>query len=356
MREKFIYGIQQIGVGVDNAPKLFEWYATKLGADVKIFDDNNTATHMAPYMGGEAHDKRAILAMNLQGGSGYEIWQFEDRTPQPPKQPILLGDTGIFSIKVKTRNAYKALADIKAKGVKPYSEMVVSPNGTKSFYVKDPCGNLVQIQEYNNWYGTGQNMGGVCGCTIGVTDIEAAKKLYINVLGYNAIVYDKSGNFEDYKPLPGGEEIFRRIVLQKQEKIGGFSKLFGSSQLELVQVKSRTPNKIFADRYWGDIGFIHLCFDVRNMDAVVRDCEKAGFPFSVLVAEEFDMGDANGKWGYLEDPDGTLIEFVEALKIPLVKKIGWSINMKKRDPRKPLPNWLIRAMSFNRVKFKDTAS
>ena len=63
------------------------------------------------------------------------------------------------------------------------------------------------------------------------------------------------------------------------------------------------------------------------------------------------MGDANGKWGYLEDPDGTLIEFVETLKVPLIKKIGWSINMKKRDPNKPLPNWIIRAMKFNRVKF-----
>ncbi|MEM1122251.1 MAG: hypothetical protein AAGJ18_17530 [Bacteroidota bacterium] len=51
MNEKFIYGIQQIGVGVDNAPKLFEWYATKLGADVRVFDDNNTATHMAPLYG-----------------------------------------------------------------------------------------------------------------------------------------------------------------------------------------------------------------------------------------------------------------------------------------------------------------
>ena len=158
MNEKFIYGIQQIGVGVDNAPKLFEWYATKLGADVKVFDDNNTATHMAPYMGGEAHDKRAILAMNMQGGSGYEIWQFEDRTPEAPKQQIQLGDTGIFSVKVKTRNADKALADIKAKGVQPLSAVVTAPNGAKSFYVKDPCGNIVQIQEYNNWYGSGKTV------------------------------------------------------------------------------------------------------------------------------------------------------------------------------------------------------
>ena len=352
MNDKIIYGIQQIGVGVDDAEKLFEWYATKLGADVKVFDDNNTATHMAKYMGGKPHDKRAIMALNLQGGSGFEIWQFEDRTPQKPENPIELGDTGIFSIKVKTRNANIAYNEIKAKGVEPISEIVLDPNGIKSFYVKDPCDNIVQIKEYNNWFAEGKNMGGLFGCTIGVTDIEAAKKLYVDVLGYKQVIYDKTGIFPDYSALEGGNENFRRVLLGKSQKTGGFAKLFGTSQIELVQVQSRTPNKIFANRFWGDIGFIHLCFDIRNMDAVVRDCKAAGFPFQVLVAEEFDMGDANGKWGYLEDPDGTLIEFVEALKIPLIKKIGWSINMKKRNPTKPLPNWLIKAMSFNRVKFK----
>jgi len=328
MSEKIIYGIQQIGVGVDNAEKVFEWYATKLGADVKVFDDNNTATHMAKYMGGQPHDKRAILALNLQGGSGYEIWQFEDRTPQAPKQPIQLGDTGIFSIKVKTRNAKKAFKNLKAKGVQPLSEVVTDPKGTQSFFIKDPCNNIIQVKEFDNWFGQGKNIGGLFGCTIGVSDIDAALKLYVDVLGYDKIEYDITGNFEDLNALPSGGDKFRRVLLSKSQKTGGFSKLFGTSQIELVQTLSRTPNKIFADRYWGDIGFIHLCFDIRNMEKMIQDAEDAGFPFQVKVTEEFDMGDANGKWGYLEDPDGTLIEFVETLKVPFVKKIGWTINMK----------------------------
>ena len=81
MEQKLIYGIQQIGVGVDDAAKGFEWYATRLGSDVRVFDDNNTATYMAPYMGGEPREKRAILAVNMQGGSGYEIWQHTGRKP-----------------------------------------------------------------------------------------------------------------------------------------------------------------------------------------------------------------------------------------------------------------------------------
>ena len=131
-----------------------------------------------------------------------------------------------------------------------------------------------------------------------------------------------------------------------------FSKLFGKSEIELVQCLDAEPTKIFKDRYWGDMGFIHLCFDIRNMKALTEECDKKGFPFKVLSAESFDMGDANGHWGYIEDSDGTLIEFVETHRVPLVKSLGitLSIDLKKRNPLKPLPNWMIKAMNFKRVK------
>ena len=104
MKRKLIYGIQQVGVGVDNADTAFEWYATRLGADVSVFEDENEATYMAPYMGGSPHMKKAILAMNMQGGSGYELWQYTDRVPQKPKHPVRIGDLGINIAKIKSRN------------------------------------------------------------------------------------------------------------------------------------------------------------------------------------------------------------------------------------------------------------
>ena len=76
MKSKLIYGIQQIGLGVDNVDQAFRWYATRLGFDVPVFDDNSEATHMSPYMGGIPHEKRAVFALNMQGGSGIEIWQY----------------------------------------------------------------------------------------------------------------------------------------------------------------------------------------------------------------------------------------------------------------------------------------
>ena len=62
--------------------------------------------------------------------------------------------------------------------------------------------------------------------------------------------------------------------------------------------------------------------------------------------EIFDMGDASGRFAYIEDPDGTLIELVETNKVPVVKKFGWFIDMKKRNPEKKLPKFLFRMMGL----------
>jgi hypothetical protein len=68
------------------------------------------------------------------------------------------------------------------------------------------------------------------------------------------------------------------------------------------------------------------------------------------AGQSFDMGEAAGHFAYIEDPDGTLIEFVETHKVPIIKALGWYLNMTKRDPHKPLPAWMIRTLSFSRVK------
>ena len=352
MENKLIYGIQQIGVGVDNADKAFEWYATRLGSDVPVFEDNNVATYMAPYMGGNPHKKRAILAMNMQGGSGYEIWQYLDRTPVKPENDIQLGDLGINCAFIKSRNIESTYQRLKKLGENILTGINLEPDTKKSFYVKDPYGNILKIKEFDSWYADkGNDIGGTYGCSIGVTDIDKSMILYSDILGYDQVIFDKTENFEDFNGLQNGNSKFRRILLtHKTERVGGFSRLFGASQIELIQSIENSPKKIFQDRYWGDIGFIHLCFDIRNMKALTMECEEKGFPFKVLSSESFDMGEANGHWGYIEDCDGTLIEFVETHKVPLIKQLGLSIDLKKRNPLKPLPNWMIKAMNFKRVK------
>src|SRR5690625_5074569 len=108
--------------------------------------------------------------------------------------------------------------------------------------------------------------------------------------------------------------------------------------------------KIFENRYWGDLGFIHICFDIIGMDEMRERCADFGSPFTVDSSDQFDMGEAAGHFSYTEDPDGTLIEFVETHKIPVLKKLGWYLDLLKRDRTKQLPKYMLRAMSLNRVK------
>ena len=72
----------------------------------------------------------------------------------------------------------------------------------------------------------------------GVSDIENAKRIYSGILGYDHVVYDERGVFDDFTSFPGGDSSFRRTrLIQTKRRTGGFSRLFGSSFLELVQVE-----------------------------------------------------------------------------------------------------------------------
>ena len=140
------------------------------------------------------------------------------------------------------------------------------------------------------------------------------------------------------------------LLQHSKPRQGPFSRLFGPSQIELVTSLERPARKIYEDRIWGDPGFIHLCFDVQGMAALRKECEALGFPFTVDSSNSFDMGEAAGHFAYIEDPDGTLIEFVETHKVPIIKKIGWYMNLQNRPPGKSLPNWMVKTLAWGRVR------
>ncbi len=347
-----INGIQQIGIGVSDVDSAFTWYRRFLGMDIPAFDDSGEASLMVRYTGGKPQVRRALLAMNMQGGSGFEIWQFLERKSQLPSFTITLGDLGIFLVRVKSRDVEKTYQIFKSKNADLLGAVSDDPSGGKHFLLKDPFGNIFQIVAGDDWFSRQKCLtGGTCGCLIGVRDIDRARLLYSNILGYDAVVYDKTGIFDDYAALPGGRENVRRILLSHSEsRRGSLSRFYGSSQIELVQCLDREPQKIYQDRYWGDLGFIHLCFDVHGMDSIRRTCEAAGFTFTVDSSQSFNMGDASGHFSYIEDSDGTLIEFVETHRIPIMKKFGIYLDLRKRNPEKPLPDWIIKTLSFSRVK------
>ncbi len=353
--EKVIAGIQQIGIGNPNVHEATDWYRRNFGMDIKVFEDSATADLMLPYTGGKPHDRTAILTLSMRGGGGFEIWQYTSRTPIAPDFDVQLGDLGINACKIKSIDVKKTYEQFNMAGLKVLTPLIENPAGDLSFFLEDLNGNLFQVVKGLGWFKKNENKttGGVAGAVIGSSNIDASRTLYTDILGYDEVVYDETDTFGDLAGAPGGDVKHRRVLLRHSKpRQGGFSQLFGPTEIELIEVqdKRRKPKKIFENRYWGDLGFIHLCFDVQGMDALKRECVAKGFPFTVDSADSFDMGEAAGRFTYIEDPDGTLIEFVETHRVPIAKKLGLSVDMTKRDPRKNLPKWMLSALSFSRMK------
>jgi catechol 2,3-dioxygenase-like lactoylglutathione lyase family enzyme len=356
MQGVVVSGIQQLGIGVSNVKEAWKWYRKYLGMDIKVFEESATASLMLPYTGGKPRNRHAVLALNLSGGGGFEIWQYTDRIPQAPEFIPQLGDLGIFAAKIKARDVHKTHAHFTAEKLN-VSPVYTDPDGRPHFFLTDPYNNIFQIIESHNWFSNEKkHTGSVYGVVIGVTDVEKSMRMYSEILGYDEVVFDTTGVFPDLSSLSGGNSTFRRALLRHSKpRMGAFSRLFGNSEIELVQVEGRSPRRIYEGRLWGDLGFIHLCFDIQGMETLNAACAERGFPFTVdsfahHAGNSFDMGEAAGHFSYIEDPDGTLIEFVETHKVPILKKLGWYLNLRKRNPSKHLPDWMVRAMGMNRVK------
>ncbi len=348
-----ISGIQQLGVGNVNVHKTFDWYRKAFGTDIKIFEEAATAELMLPYTAGKPHDRHAILAININGGGGFEIWQYTSRNAEYATFKTQLGDLGINIGKIKSYDIEKAYNHLKTFGAQMLSGISITPYGRKHFYLCDLWGNWFEvIEETKSWYAK-KNFatGGIFGAVIGVSDMDNSISLYKNVLGFDTVIIDSTAEFNDFSELHGGHKKFRRVVLRNSKpRQGSFAPLLGDNEIELIQAMDYTPQKIYKDRLWGDCGFIHLCFDIKKMSALQDACIKAGHPFTVDGGAGFEMGEAAGHFTYIEDADGTLIEFVETKKIPIIKKIGWYLNVAKRPIAKPLPNFILKALQLNRVR------
>lgn len=352
--EKTLHGIQHLGVGVADHSQSWKWYRKFFGLDIPFFDAEAPAPLMTIYTQNEVINKRAAMVMNMKGGCAVEIVQATSFSPVAASREIQLGDLGIFIGVVKTPSIQTAFEYCKRNDANLVSDIVDGPEGEKTFYLKDPNNLLWQLIESKEWYSKkGKSVtGGVVGSSIGVSDMERSITFYA-ALGYDKVLRDQTAKFSDWQNLPGGNRTYRRVKLvQSRPSGGGFTKLSGETYIELVKdMSDRTPFKIFEDRKWADIGFVHLGWDVRNMKAIEEDLTSKGYPFTCDSKEILNMGETTKvHCTYLEDPDGTLIELIEVYKIAIAEKLGIFLNVEKRDPKKAFPDFLLKAMRFNRVK------
>lgn len=342
---RYITGIQQCGIGVKDAMEAARYYKEIFGFTAVVFDDVAEAHLMTQYTGNKIYKRRAILTMNMQGGGGLEMWQFSDRKPAPPPQMIHAGDLGINALKIKTRDIKQAFAFFKTRNdIKILSSLDLYPD-QKNFFLEDKYENIFEIVEKQNFFSTSTHVcAGVCGAVIGVTNIKKSLEFYKELFGFTStpvkqIMHSFTG---DKHPL------LQTSLLKTVSPVGAFAQLLGDTEIELWQALNRTPAHIFKDRYWGDLGFIHICFDVLQMDAL-KELAKKKNPFTVDSEVFFEMEKAGGRFCYLEDPDGTLVELVQTFKVPILKKLGLYLNLQKRKKDTPLPQWMVKLLGLNKL-------
>ncbi len=351
--DKIICGILQIGIGVPDLPRAFAWYRRYFGMDIPIVqDEGDLSAHMLPLTGGQRPHRQLAIIVNLQGGGGLEICQLTGTAIKPPDFEPQLGDCGINLARIKARDVRATHRSFKNVKLDVLSDVVADCSGREHFFVRDDTGAIFQITQADDWFSGGRSStGGVCGFMAGVADMERSIEFYTGLLGYDAIVYDEQGVFGDLCALPGGRQRVRRVLLTHTTvRTGSFSRFLGISRIELIQLLERRPRRIYDGRIWGDQGFFQVAFDIKGMEALEQECRVAGHPFSVDSKNSVKVGEASGHYSYITDPDGTWIEFIETYRIPLIRGTGWCLDVRKRRPEKSIPDWMIRTLTFNRVK------
>jgi catechol 2,3-dioxygenase-like lactoylglutathione lyase family enzyme len=349
-----IQGIQHMGIAVSDMDASLKLYRQLFGLDIPFFDAVAAAPLMDSHCKGETIVKRASMVLNHQGGCAVEVVSPTSFTPRGPIFELQQGDLGIGSTMVKTRDI-RAMHD-HARGILPEScdkDIVIDPLGRLTFFLRDFDKNLFQILESDSSFiNNGHPSGGILGGTIGVSNMAKSFKLYKDILGYDEVLYDKEGVFEDWAHLNGGEQKYRRVLLtQSNQGTGGFAQMMGRTYIELVVALERKGRFIFEDRIWADTGIAHLGFDVRGMKELGGELDKVGFGFRCDTADALSMGDHTSvHCTYIDDPDGCWIELIEVHKIPILEKLGVFLNVQKRAPSKPLPKWMLYALKFNRIK------
>lgn len=349
---KRINGLQHIGVAVTDMRRSLPFYRKFFGLNIPFFDSVQPAPLMRYYTRNETITKRASMVMNLQGGCAIEVIQPTSFTPALPAQTIFIGDLGITHTLIRSRDVESTHRMFEAKGAPALTPVRKDVLGRKTFFLRDPDQHLWQVVEDAHIYAKGAHAtAGVLGCTVGVSNIEKALELYAGILGFDKKECDTSGVFEDWSDLPEGRQRFRRIVLsQSAQPGGGFAKVTGRTYIELVQCLDRTPYYSFENRIWGDTGFAHIGLDVKGMKAIGEDLAKVGYAFTCDSNDALSMGNTKVHCTYIHDYDRTLIEMIEVYKVPIIEKYGIFLNVEKRDPLKPLPDLMLKALRFSRIK------
>ncbi|MCK5731255.1 MAG: VOC family protein, partial [Draconibacterium sp.] len=168
-----INGIQQLGVGVEDFSEAWKWYRDHFAMDIRMFEEKAVAELMLAHTDGKPRARHAVLALNMQGGGGFEIWQHTGKKPEPCKFEIQLGDLGINIGKIKSNNVKIAFDRFTKSGLNLLDSICKDPINNNHFYMKDIYGNMWEVINNEHVFRKKEKSvsGGILGTVIGVKNM-----------------------------------------------------------------------------------------------------------------------------------------------------------------------------------------
>ena len=319
-----INAMQHVGQGVRDVDTTFKFYKTHFGFKVKLNDLTVASKEMERVIG-SVETMRMMMAINAKGGGIIELIEHKSRPITPFPKEGGYGNYGIVEVGYGVRNIEQVVSDFKAKGVQfltPVCELELN-NGRRwrYAYLKDPDGLPLQLTEDlqpGSPRPTKAEVYGAVHVGIGVSDIGRSKEFYKSVLGFDRVLYDFEGTIKEMEPVAGFSLRVKLAILERsQPPVGSMAKVLPRGVIKLFECLDRKGKHIYDGRCWGDPGCMEVCLDVSDLMATVAEMKQKGIKI-YLPPVEIDMGSGSkGLAAYIQDPDGTTVEFVE------VKSVAW---------------------------------
>ena len=131
-----------------------------------------------------------------------------------------------------------------------------------------------------------------------VSDVKRSIEFYRDVVGMQ-LLFTTEGS---------GDEFSRGVGVPCAEMQGAFMQL-GNGTLEIINYV--TPKGRPYDRKNNDLGVIHLCFTVTDIQREYECLSNNGVSFNTAPNMITDGPMKGGKWCYFTGPDGEKLELVE---------------------------------------------
>jgi glyoxylase I family protein len=134
---------------------------------------------------------------------------------------------------------------------------------------------------------------------INVPDLEAARRFYETVFGFEVVGVDNWGE--------GNAEVNAYVGMD--ESAADSYMLRGvNTYLEIWSYRTPASRGSAADRLASDHGYTHLCFTVMDFDAVLGNLVEAG---GSLIKPLTDARPGGSRIHYVRDPFGNIIELLQ---------------------------------------------